>query len=289
MLGGRRAGLVAACLIALAGAVTAGCGGGSNAVALDPVAAAATKTQDAGAARVRFSMALSAPRLPGGKLDIQGSGSVDGTSGEMTFDFGSALQRAGIPFGSSLKEIFLKEDGDFVIYMQLGALASQIPGGKQWIRLDFTKLGKSAGVDFDQLLSGSQVQPGDLLSMLKTEDAQIRKIGPATIDGTATTHYHVEIQMVEALKDRGVSSPLLSAVAAQMPTLPEDVWIDKDGLVRRIKLSVDTQVQDKPFQMAMTMNLFDYGTHVEIAAPPSSDVFDATQFAQQGLGSSFGG
>jgi hypothetical protein len=74
-----------------------------------------------------------------------------------------------------------------------------------------------------------------------------------------------------------------------MPTLPEDVWIDKDGLVRRIKLSVDTQVQDKPFQMAMTMNLFDYGTHVEIAAPPSSDVFDATQFAQQGLGSSFGG
>jgi hypothetical protein len=37
----------------------------------------------------------------------------------------------------------------------------------------------------------------------------------------------------------------------------------------------------------MTMNLFDYGAHVKIAAPPSSDVFDATQFAQQGIGSRF--
>jgi hypothetical protein len=36
--------------------------------------------------------------------------------------------------------------------------------------------------------------------------------------------------------------------------------------------------------LAMTMDLFDYGAHVTIAAPPSSDVFDATQFAQQGLG-----
>jgi hypothetical protein len=31
------------------------------------------------------------------------------------------------------------------------------------------------------------------------------------------------------------------------------------------------------------MDLFDYGSHVAIAAPPSNQVFDATQFAQQGL------
>ena len=37
--------------------------------------------------------------------------------------------------------------------------------------------------------------------------------------------------------------------------------------------------------MAMTMDLYDYGAQVSIAAPPSSAVFDATQFAQQGLAS----
>jgi hypothetical protein len=36
-------------------------------------------------------------------------------------------------------------------------------------------------------------------------------------------------------------------------------------------------------RVAMTMDLFDYGAHVTIAAPPSSRVFDATQFVQQGL------
>jgi hypothetical protein len=37
----------------------------------------------------------------------------------------------------------------------------------------------------------------------------------------------------------------------------------------------------------MAMDLTDYGTPVTIAAPPSSDVFDATPFAQQGLGNAF--
>jgi hypothetical protein len=31
------------------------------------------------------------------------------------------------------------------------------------------------------------------------------------------------------------------------------------------------------------MNLYDYGADASIAAPPSGDVFDATQLAQSGL------
>jgi hypothetical protein len=33
------------------------------------------------------------------------------------------------------------------------------------------------------------------------------------------------------------------------------------------------------------MDLYDYGAHVDIAAPSSSQVFDATMLAQQGLSS----
>jgi hypothetical protein len=288
VLRGRRARIVGAFAIAAAAVVTAGCGGGSNAVALDPVAAAATKTQDAGAAHIRFSLAFNAPQLSGKTVRIRGTGAIDGTSGEMTLGLGSLLQQAGVPAGTSMTEIFLREDGDFVIYLDLGpALSAQIPGGKEWLKLDVSKLGQSAGIDLNQLLSGSQLQPNDLLSMLKSEDAQIRKVGTATIDGAATTHYHVVLEMVEALKERGVSSPILAAIAAQMPTLPEDVWIGNDGLVRRIKLAFAMQEQGKPFRMAMAMDLYDYGADVTIAAPPSSDVFDATQFALQGLGNAF--
>ena len=289
MLRGRRTALATALALAAATAVMAGCGGGSgHALALDPVAAAATKTQNAGAARVRFAMAIGAQ---GKTVHLRGAGVIDGTSAEMSFRLGSLLGLAGgLPSAAkaqlghgSLHEIVLEQDGDYVIYVRLGALASQLPGGKPWMKLDFSKLGKAAGVDLSKIMAGSQLQPTDLLSILKAEGAQVRKVGSATIDGTATTRYHVTVDLAKAFQSKGLTSPLLSSIAAQMKTISENVWIGRDGLVRRIALAYTLPVGSSP-RLAMTMDLSDYGAHVRIAAPPSSEVFDATQLAQSGIG-----
>jgi hypothetical protein len=185
-----------------------------------------------------------------------------------------------------MKEIFLQQDGHYVIYLHLGVLASQMPGGKPWLELDLSKLGKSAGLDFGKLLSGSQLQPTDLLGMLRSEGAKVRKLGAATINGTATTHYRVTVDVAEALQAKGLTSPLLGSLAAQMPKLPEDVWIGRDGLVRRVEIAYGFAPAGRQLRMRMTMNLSHYGAHIKIAAPPSSDVFDATQLAQSSFGSS---
>ncbi|HEX6985958.1 MAG TPA: hypothetical protein VF170_11310, partial [Planctomycetaceae bacterium] len=158
---------------------------------------------------------------------------IDGTSGLVDFDLGSALQAAGVPAGSSIREISLKQGADYVIYVKLGALASRIPGGKQWLELDLSKLGSSAGIDLNQLLSGSRLQPADVLSTLETEDASVRKVGSEKVDGTATTHYRVTVDLARALEAKGLTSPLLAGIAAELPSVPEDVWIGSDGLVRR--------------------------------------------------------
>jgi LppX_LprAFG lipoprotein len=275
--------------IVAAAAVTAGCGGGSsgNALALDPVSAAVTKTQHAGAARVRFALTLSDPQQAGKTVRLHGAGVIDGTSGELTFKLGSALPQAGLQPGATLKEIFLQQDGDYIVYMQLGFLAAGLPEGKHWIELNLSELGKSAGIDFGKLLSGSQFQPTDVLSMLKAEGAEVRKVGTETVDGAATTHYHVTVDMAKALQAKGVTSPLLSGMAAEIPKVPEDVWIRKDGLVSRVQISLDVPQGTRTVGMALTMDLYDYGAHVTIAAPPSGDVFDATPLAKQGLGSAF--
>lgn len=294
MLRGRSAAVAAALAIAAVAAVTAGCGGGStsSALSLDPVAAAATKTQDAGAARIRFAMVIS-PQL-GKTLRMRGSGAIDGTSAQMSFKLGSMLGQMGLPssMGSlaqlqhtTIKEIALEQNGDYVIYMQLGFLSSQLPGGKQWIKLDVSKLGKAAGLDLGKLMSGTQFQPSDLLGMLTSEGAKIQELGAATVDGVATTHYRVTIDLAKALQSKGLTSPLLNGVTAQMKTATSEVWIGKDGLVRRVKISYNVPHGAKAMRMAMTMSLYDYGAHLSIAAPPSSQVFDATMFAQQGLGS----
>jgi hypothetical protein len=186
---------------------------------------------------------------------------------------------------TTIKEIALEQNGDYVIYMQLGFLSSQLPGGKQWIKLDVSKLGKAAGLDLGKLMSGTQFQPSDLLGMLTSEGAKIQELGAATVDGVATTHYRVTIDLAKALQSKGLTSPLLNGITAQMKTATSEVWIGKDGLVRRVKISYNVPHGAKPMRMAMTMSLYDYGAHLSIAAPPSSQVFDATMFAQQGLGS----
>ena len=297
MLRGRWAVIAAAFAIAAAATVTAGCGGGSSthAVALDPVSAAATKTQNAGAARIRLNLAV---RGQGKVLRLHGAGAIDGTSGELSFDLGSLFRQTGIPAGvdpnatmsqlmhAKMTEVSVEQNGDYVIYIGLGALSSQVPGGKHWIKLDVSKLGKSAGVDLGNLMSGSQLSPTDLLGVLKSEGAKVQKLGTANVGGTTATHYRVRVDVAKALKAKGLTSPLLGSVAPKMKTLSEDVWIGKDGLVRRIELGYGRLLGGSP-RLAMTMNLFDYGAHVTIAPPPSSDVFDATELAQQGIGSRF--
>ena len=297
MLRGRTAAIAAACAIAALSIVAASCGGGSagssHALPLDPVAAAATKTQNAGAARIRFSMAITGSKLQGQTLRMRGTGAIDGTSSEMSFRLGSMLSQMGIPSAAmkkfahaSMKAVGLMENGDYVMYMRLGFLSSQLPGGKQWIKLDLSKVGKQAGVNLANVFSGSQFQPSDMLGMLKAEGAKVHRVGTTTVGGTPATHYRVTINLAKALRSKGVTSPLLKTALAHVKTATDDVWVGKDGLVRRIRTAYGLPTVAGSPSMAMTMDFSAYGAKVTIAAPPSNEVFDATQLAQSGLGSS---
>ncbi len=287
MLRARWTGIATALAIAVAAAVTAGCGGGSStALSLDPVAAAAAKAQHAGAARIRFALDVSGAKLPAGKtLHVHGAGAIDGTSSKLTIEPGSLLRQTGVPAQSSIEEISLEQNGDYVVYVQAGFLASHLAGGKQWIKLDLSKLGRSAGLDLGTLLSGSGLQPGNVLSMLEAGGARIDDLGSTTIDGAAATHYRVTVDVAKALQARGLTNPLLAGLVAQLPKIPADVWIGKDGLLHRIQISLDLPLPQsaKPVHLGLTIDVYDYGADVTIAAPPGSDVYDATKLAGQGL------
>jgi hypothetical protein len=269
---GRWAIVAAVVAIAAVAAFFFGRGGGTgSALALDPVASAATKTQQAGAARIHLALSLSSPQLQAGKtVDVHGTGVVDGTSSQFNFSVGSL---------GSMKEILLEQNGDYLLYLQMPQLSAQLPAGKRWVELDVSKVGKASGFDLSQLMAGSQFQPSDVLSMLKGEGAKVQSLGSASVGGTATTHYRVTIDTAKALESKGLTSPLLAAAAALPASIPADVWIGKDGLVRQVKLALGVAQG----HMAMKMNLYDYGANASITAPPSSDVFDATQLAQSGI------
>src|SRR5262245_64625538 len=124
MLGRGRTAVAAVCAVVAAVAVTAGCGdaGTTSALQLDPVSAAATKTQNAGAAHVSLDMVV---RGKGRVVRLHGTGAIDGTSAEMSFDLGSLAGQAGIPSAvkaklgnGSMKEIALEQDGDYVVFLR---------------------------------------------------------------------------------------------------------------------------------------------------------------------------
>ena len=60
-------------------------------------------------------------------------------------------------------------------------------------------------------------------------------------------------------------------------TIPADVWVDNDGLARRIQLKLDLAKlagpdggTDGPV-LTMSMDLYDFGVPVHVEAPPASE------------------
>lgn len=267
--------------------VLAACG--SVSATLDPVASAATKSRQAGSADMTFSLVFSSPRLAGGKdFTLSGSGVVGPSQAELTLDMSQFLQQLGAPPGTdtTATEIFLADGGDYVVYMRMGLL-DPLLGGKHWLKIDASKLGKKLGIDFGKLTGGPTTQdPSQMLGLLQATSGEVDDLGAETIDGTATTHYRANVDLAKAARLEGVSSQTLQQLTqAGVPgTVPVDVWIDPDGLIRRFRMSFAMTSAGVPLHMSMTMGLSNYGTAAKVTAPPTADVYDASELLLRGLG-----
>ena len=59
-------------------------------------------------------------------------------------------------------------------------------------------------------------------------------------------------------------------------TLPADVWIDDNGLVRRIALDLNVRSSAGTVAATVSMDLYDYGRQPAVTVPPASQVTDIT-------------
>ncbi len=132
-----------------------------------------------------------------------------------------------------------------------------LPGGKEWLRLDWNSL---AGVTTSDALTLRWDDPSQYVHALRATGS-VHRVGTETLFGVETTHYSAVIDR------KRVAVP-----ATFLPwTGPVDVWVDPSGIVRR--LSIKVRVADLG-TTSMTTDLFDFGTHVVIAPPPDSQTTD---------------
>ena len=58
--------------------------------------------------------------------------------------------------------------------------------------------------------------------------------------------------------------------------MPFEVFVDDDGLLRRLTMDMSMQVMGQPMSTKVSMDYFDFGVDVDVQAPPAGDVTDAT-------------
>jgi hypothetical protein len=272
---------LAALALAAVAVVLSACGAGSVA---DPVAAAATKTQQAGGVKVTMRIAYSIGGVSSGTVTADGV--FDQNQGEMDLDMSSLLQLTGLPTGSGagIKELYLQENGDPVLYLDIPFLASQLPGGKSWVRLDLQQAGSVLGLDVNKLLGQSGENPTQTLAMLQAS-GQVQKVGPDIVGGVAVTRYHAVVDLKKALELKGVSEATARRlIDAGAPTeLPVDVWIgNDDGLVHQFRMTQTAQANGRSVSTLLTMTLNDWGTPVTVHAPPADQVYDVSKLVSSG-------
>jgi hypothetical protein len=118
-----------------------------------------------------------------------------------------------------------------------------------------------------------------LLASSKTQ-----KVGTDTIDGEQMTHYTTSVDPSSKLDglpaaERAQVRKALSRLGMQ--SVPIDVWVDGQGLLRRMRMSLGFGQALQGASMTMTLDLHDFGTTVDVTAPPADEVFDATSLVQR--------
>ena len=257
--------------LALCASALVGCAGG-DALALDPVAKAASTTAKTQSSKFDFRASITAGTV--GSFSFHGTGIFDGKnkSGWMNMHF-SLPPQAQVQLGSadpSMEMIFDGHHG-LVMYMRSPLFDRVVPTGK-WVKMDLAKLAKKEGMDLGALMNANQADPSQSLRMLMASSGA-RVTGAERIRGVETTHYAFNIDFKKLAHDNKAFRQLTETAGAV--SAPAEAWIDKQGRVRRLSVTMSMGAQlGAPMTMSMTEDLYDFGASASIAAPPDDLVVD---------------
>ena len=242
----------------------------------DPVAlirAVTANVEDAGAYRATFEMAITAQ---GQTIEATGEGefSDDPLQVHATYRF---TDMPGLE-GDFEMEMIL--DGS-VMYMRSPMLSQSSGLDTDWISMDLDELVPG----FSDLASLSQGQndPTAQLEYLRgISDAE--EVGAEQVAGVETTHYSGTVDL-DAAYDRlpdDTRGELKQAIAQARKqfghgAMPVDVWVDGDGLLRRMTMSLESGGNSAvDFGMEMTMEIPEYGIAMHLPIPKDGDVTDVS-------------
>jgi hypothetical protein len=155
------------------------------------------------------------------------------------------------------------------IYLKMSTLSKVL--GKQWVKVPFSSLKKSAGVSLAPLIH--QLQGNNPLAQAQMLPAasNVHKVGTATVNGVSTTEYAGTLNIAKSLAKldpslRKLVGPALKATG--ITTSQFHVWVDGQNQVR--KLAQTESGANASFTTVMTITAINEPVHV--TPPPASQV-----------------
>lgn len=232
----------------------AACGGTSDVTSLDPVAQAADKTTNVAGAHFQMSARIGDKR---DTIAFSGPGEIGDHGKKIHMQL--SLPASVLGSGGKGNAQFELVSADNTYYLRGGPFEQLAPG--KWVKVKST----------DPSLNLGQNDPSQMLQYLRAT-SKVDEVGSDTVRGVETKHYAARLQL-DKVADR-VSTDAARALKQAAKTLgtkeiPMDVWVDGDGLVRRVKM--DWHPNGGSF--VMLLDLFDFG-NVNINAPADSDTVD---------------
>jgi hypothetical protein len=228
--------------------------------AQDLVRAASAKTGQVKSAKFTYVETLGSQQITG-----QGEGRFDGpnTAMRMTMNLEGEKVEARL-VGNQM-------------YFQLPANAREASAGKPWAKISLdTGAGRALGQMTDQ---AEQNDPAHFLDQIQ-QAGTITKSEQTVLDGQPVSHYWVDLDVAKALdKLVGEAMPKdqLEKIAGQVKTIPLQMWLNADQLPVQITedLGAVMKAAGAPGAeqgMGFTMKYTDWGTPVDVQAPPADQV-----------------
>jgi LppX_LprAFG lipoprotein len=187
-------------------------------------------------------------------------------SADGAFDFEEEAGRFEFSIDGGEGELLYAGD---VVYARLPA--GMLPIGDTWVKVDLETLG--ASVDFAQLAQAGSATPAQYLRWLRAAK-DVELVGDEEVRGVPTTHHRGVIDVNRLIEEQPDLRRSLQAL--DLDEVPTDVWIDEEGLIRRVTQEYELGSAEAKTSTTVTMELYDFGVEVNAEAPGPEEVFDVS-------------
>lgn len=241
------------------------------------VSAASESTAKQKSSKVTMEMKMGPVTATG-----NGVGLYDGANSKMAMTMSMDMSAAGMD-SMDIKMRML----DGVIYLKMPSGMPGMPStdsSKPWIKMDLNDMAGASGMDMSKMME--QNDPTKMLELLE-ESGELTGTEQTQVDGRPATKYSFDVDFKKMMEQYGGGLGQMGDMGGlEMDSVPMDVWInaenlpvqftiDMSGVMQKAMESAGAPAGAKFDNASVTAKYTDWGTDVNVEAPPESEISDA--------------